>query len=118
MTWARDELARRRRIYEGAVAAWYAARDAGNIVREEDERERAAGVRWRAADGVGRAALSAFQLAKSELDHAADRVQREAGDTTCQACEETARRMQGVATAAQLEGLLRPDQRLPPERDE
>lgn len=108
MTWAQTELARRRRIYEAAVASWYAARDAGNLVREEDERERAAGVKWRAVDGVGRAALSGFQLAKSELDHAQARVQRELGDERCPTCKTLEDRK-----AEQLG-----DARLPPERDE
>ena len=108
MAWAHEELARRRRIYEAAVAAWYAARDGGNIVREEDERERAAGVRWRAADAVGRAALSGFQLAKSELDHAHDRVRREAGDDSCGTCR----------TLEEAKARVIGDRRLPPERDE
>jgi hypothetical protein len=120
MTWAQEELGRRKKAYEAACRRWHAAREAGNIVREEDDRERRTGVNWRAVDGVGRAALAGFQLAKSELDHIAARVQREAGDDTCQECEETARLMGNTATADQLATLRppEPDKRLPPERDE
>lgn len=110
MAWVHGELARKRRVYEIAVESWRAARDRGNIVREEDERERAAGVRWRAVDAIGLAAISGFQVAKSELDHIAARVAREAGNEACSTCrtlEEAKERSLGAA-----------DRRLPPERED
>ena len=105
MTWAREELGRRREAYHDAVARWQRARAAGGLIPEEDDRQRAAGVKWRAVDAVGRAALSGLQLAKSELDHIAARVRREAGNDSCAECEQTARRMQGNPTMEQLENL-------------
>lgn len=113
MSWVHEELDKRRRIYDAACAVWRRARDAGSIVREEDEHERHAGVRWRAVDGTGRAALSGFQLAKSELDHISERVQREAGNTKCPTCPEKDP-LKRVEESIKAIG----DQRLPPERDE
>ena len=108
MTWAQKEQARCRAIYEAAVSAWYRARSEGHLVEETDSRERAAGVRWKAVDPEGRTALSAFQLAKSNLDHIAERVRREAGDDSCRVCPRPQDRPAEYSD----------DSRLPPERDE
>lgn len=113
MTFAREELARRKAAYEAACKRWYDARDAGNIVREEDERERATGVRWRAVDAVGRVVLSAFQVAKSELDHIDARVRREAGDLECHTCKPLEKRPGFMPRLIPAD-----DPRLPPEHDD
>src|SRR4051812_7866917 len=110
MTWAQQEQARCRAVYEAAVSSWYRARSEGHLVEETDSHERSAGVRWKAADSEGRVALAAFQLAKSNLDHIAERVRREAGDESCPSCPRNPEPRDG--------GVYLPDQRLPPERDE
>jgi hypothetical protein len=108
MSFARNEQDRCRAAYDFAVTRWFAARDAGDIVREDDERERSAGVRWRAASPNGKSALGAFQLAKSNLDHAAARVRREAGDVSCPECSK-------LPEGPRVDFG---DSRLPPEHDE
>jgi hypothetical protein len=115
MTWAQGEQARCRAVYEACVSAWYRARSEGHIVEETDSHERSAGVRWRATGPEGKTALSAFQFAKSNLDHISERVQREAGNEECPTCpkKDSLARMQD-----RLSALAAPDSRLPIEHDE
>lgn len=115
MTWAQEEQRRLRAVYEAAVAAWYRARGEGHLVEETDSHERFSGVRWKAVDPEGRAALSAFQLAKANLDHISERVRREAGDTKCPTCPE---KDSLARVADRISALAEPDRRLPPENDE
>jgi hypothetical protein len=114
MTWAEEEQRRWRAVYEAAVSAWYRAKSEGHLVQETDGYQRSAGAKWRAVDPEGKAALSAFQLAKSNLDHISERVRREAGDTKCPTCPEK----DALARVSDyISGLAEPDRRLPPERD-
>jgi hypothetical protein len=117
MSFAREDLRRAQIAYDAAVRRWYAARDAGGLVQEDDEHERAAGVRWRAVDAIGRTALGAFQLAKANLDAAASRLQREAGDESCPECDRVPRPFPGSTPDLRLVEIEQ-DRRLPPERDE
>lgn len=109
MSWAEEEQARRRGAYEAAAAGWHRAREQGSLVEESDNHERYAGVRWKAVDQDGKKALSAFQLAKSELDHITARAQREAGDTDCPVCPGLKRGWRGDAPEREPQ----PDTRLP-----
>jgi hypothetical protein len=115
MTWAEEDLRRAKSAYDAAVNRWYAARDAGDLVSEEDEYERSAGVRWKAVTPKGKVVLSAFQVAKANLDHYANRVRREAGDERCPECE-------GISVPARKGrpelALVEQDRRLPPEHDD
>ena len=115
MSWAKDEQRRCRAVYEVAVSGWHRARDEGHFVPETDSHERFAGVRWKVLNPEGRAAMSAFQLAKSNLDHITERVQREAGDTKCPTCPE---KDELGRVVDKLRAIGEPDTRLPPERDE
>jgi hypothetical protein len=120
MTYAESEQARCRAIYEAAVTSWHRARSEGHLVEETDSHERYAGVRWKATGPEGRAALSAFQVAKSNLDHAAERVRREAGDESCHVCpkKHALGRMADFISELAETKSTEPDRRLPPEREE
>jgi hypothetical protein len=115
MSWALQEQARCRAVYEACVSAWYRARDEGHIVEETDSYERFAGVRWKAVDPEGRTALSAFQVAKSNLDHISGRVRRETGDESCHVCpkRDSLARMEDF-----IKAIGEPDSRLPAEEYE
>lgn len=66
--------------YDRATTDWYAARDLGDITwpdpdNEDDARDLALGVRWKAATPTGARVLAAWQRARAELAHAV-RVRR------------------------------------------
>jgi len=97
MTPAQEVLTDAQKAYDIATTAWYRERDAGGIVKldpnvQADSDEIHRGARYKTTTPAGAMVLGVWQKCKAELD----------------------------AAAANRKGelALRPDSRLPPERDE